>query len=146
MGNRFGLAGDSGARVEHWRASEGYNFSGNTGVVQPPESANAFSPKATLSWRPVLDWSLTGSVARAVRFPTVGELYQLVSTGSTYASPNPDLRPERDLSAELAVEHAVGDGSIRISVFQEDTKDALTAQTAMLASYPVPVTYVVNCR
>ncbi len=133
-----------GGRVEHWRASEGSNYSGNVAVVQPAESANAFSPKATLNWRPAADWSVTGSVARAVRFPTVGELYQLVSTGSTYTSPNPDLKPERDWSGELAIERAIPDGRVRISLFQENTRDALTSQTATLPNYAVPVTYVVN--
>jgi iron complex outermembrane recepter protein len=133
-----------GARVEHWRASGGYNFSGTVGVNQPSESANGFSPKATLSWRPSRDWTLTGSVARSVRFPTVGELYQLVSTGSTFTSPNPDLEPERDLSGEIAMERAIPEGSVRLSLFQENTRDALTSQTSTLAGYPVPVTFVVN--
>ena len=133
-----------GGRLEHWRASEGYNFSGSTAVAQPPESANAFSPKATLSWRPTADWAVTGSVARAVRFPTVGELYQLVATGSTYTSPDPDLKPERDLSMELAVERTLAQGSVRVSLFNETTRDALIAQTATLADFPVPVSYVVN--
>lgn len=133
-----------GARAEHWRASEGFNFGGDTAVVQPPESAGAFSPKATLRWRPSPEWTVTGSVGRAVRFPTVGELYQLVSTGSTYASPNPDLAPERDWSGELAIERALSGGRLRVSLFQENTRDALISQSDTLDGYPVPVTYVVN--
>ena len=133
-----------GGREEHWQASGGYNFSGTTGVVQPNESADAFSPKATVRWRAGDDWTVTGSVARAVRFPTVGELYQLVSTGSTYSTPNPNLAPERDLSGEVAIERSVPGGSTRLSLFQENTRDALISQTADLAAYPVPVTYVVN--
>jgi iron complex outermembrane recepter protein len=133
-----------GGREEHWQASGGYNFSGTTGVVQPNESADAFSPKATVRWRPGDDWTVTGSAARAVRFPTVGELYQLVSTGSTYSTPDPDLSPERDLSGEIAIERSVPGGSTRLSVFRENTHDALISQTADLAAYPVPVTYVVN--
>jgi iron complex outermembrane receptor protein len=133
-----------GGRVEHWRASDGFNFSGSTGVTQPTESANAFSPKGVVSWRSGDAWTLTGSIARSVRFPTVGELYQLVSTGSTFSSPNPDLEPERDLSGELSVERAIVAGSVRLSVFQENTRDALTSQTSTLPGYPVPVTFVVN--
>ena len=133
-----------GARLEHWRADEGYNYSGTTGVAQPAEAAYALSPKATLSWQPGADWTLTGSVARAVRFPTVSELYQLVSTGSTYTSPNPDLAPEKDIIGELAVACAFKGGSARLSLFQENTRDALISQTSMLAGYAAPVTYVQN--
>ena len=133
-----------GARAEHWRAYDGYNFSGKVGVNQPTESANGFSPTVTLSWHTSDNWTVTGSLAHVVRFPTVGELYQLVSTGSTYTSPNPDLEPERDLIGEIAVERAIQQGSVRVSFFQENTRDVLTSQTATLAAYPVPVTYVVN--
>jgi iron complex outermembrane receptor protein len=87
---------------------------------------------------------MTGSLARAVRFPTVGELYQLVSTGLTYAVPNPDLKPETVRSGELAIEHPIDQGLLRLSLFQENTRQALVSQTATLPSVAVPVTYVMN--
>ena len=133
-----------GGRYEWWKASDGYNFSGKTGVYQPQESADAFSPKLTVRWDFAPSWSLTGSLARAVRFPTVGELYQLVSAGSTYSTPNPDLKPETVRSGELALEHALDQGSLRLSLFQENTKNALISQTAFLPNYAVPVTYTMN--
>ncbi len=133
-----------GGRFEHWKATEGFNYSGTTAIAQPEESASAFSPKLSVGWRVAPDWTLTGSVAKAVRFPTVGELYQLVSTGSTFSSPNPDLKPERDISGELAIERSLPGGSVRASFFQENTRNALVSQTASLAAYPVPVTYVIN--
>jgi iron complex outermembrane receptor protein len=133
-----------GGRFESWKASEGFNFSGNTAVNQPTESANAFSPKATLRWDVAKGWAITGSLAKAVRFPTVGELYQLVSTGSTFSTPNPNLRPEKVLSGELAIEHTLDDGSMRLSLFQENARQALISQTSTLDGYPVPVTFVMN--
>lgn len=133
-----------GGRYEWWQASDGFNFSGKTAVYQPSEKSDAFSPKATLRWDVAPGWRVTGSLARSVRFPTVGELYQLVSTGTTYTSPNPNLKPERAYDGELAVEHATDGGLVRLSLFQENTRDALIQQTAFLAQYPVPVNYVVN--
>ncbi|MGC1547413.1 MAG: TonB-dependent receptor, partial [Rhodanobacter sp.] len=134
-----------GGRFEKWKATDGFNFSGNTAVSQPKESATVFSPKATLQWDLTPTWRITGSLAKAVRFPTVGELYQLVSTGSTFTSPNPNLKPERVTSGELAIEHALDDdGGIRLSLFQENTRQALIQQTAFLSNYVVPVNYVVN--
>ncbi len=133
-----------GLRYETWRASDGFNVSGGTAIRQPNASADGFSPKATLQWNLAADWHLTGSLARAIRFPTVGELYQIVSTGSTFVSPNPDLRPERALSGELALEHEFDNGSLRVSLFQENTRNALVAQTSTLATAPVPVSFVQN--
>jgi iron complex outermembrane recepter protein len=133
-----------GGRYEQWKASDGFNFSGATAVYQPTERASGFSPKATLRWDMAPTWQLTGSLAKSLRFPTVGELYQLVSTGSTFISPNPNLKPERDLSGELALQHAISDGSVRVSLFQENTRDALISQTSTLPNYAVPVTYTQN--
>jgi iron complex outermembrane receptor protein len=133
-----------GLRYENWRASNGFNVGGGTGIHQPNRSASGVSPKATLSWNVAQDWRLTGSVGKAIRFPTVSELYQIVSTGSTFASPNPDLKPERALSGELAIERAVDGGSLRVSLFRETTHDALISQTSTLAGVAVPVSFVNN--
>lgn len=133
-----------GARQEWWKASDGFNFSGNTAVRQPTEKADALSPKASLEWDLADTWRVTGSLARAVRFPTVGELYQLVATGSTFSTPNPDLAPEKVRSAELSIHHALDEGFLRLSFFQENTKDALVAQTSTLPGFPVPVTFTMN--
>lgn len=133
-----------GGRYEWWKASDGYNFSGKTAVQQPVEKADGFSPKATLQWNLAADWRITGSLAKAIRFPTVGELYQLVQTGSTYSVPNPDLKPESVRSGELAVEHAIEQGMVRLSLFQENTRNALISQTSTLPNVAVPVTFVTN--
>jgi len=133
-----------GGRYEWWKASDGFNFSGKTAVRQPVEKADGFSPKATLQWNAAPGWRITGSLAKAIRFPTVGELYQLVQTGSTYSVPNPDLKPETARSGELAVEHAIEQGMLRLSLFQENTRNALVAQTSTLPNVAVPVSYVMN--
>ncbi|MFC3651241.1 TonB-dependent receptor [Dyella humi] len=133
-----------GGRYEKWRASDGFNFSGKTAIYQPGENASDFSPKLTLRWDAAPTWHITASAAKAVRFPTVAELYQLVATGATFTSPNPNLKPERDLSGELAVEHTLDDGFVRASLFQENTRNAMISQTSTLPNYAVPVTFFTN--
>lgn len=133
-----------GGRYEAWKASDGFNFSGTTAVHQPTESDHAFSPKATLQWDVAPDWRITGSLARAVRFPTVGELYQLVSTGSTFSVPNPNLKPETVRSGEIAAEYALDQGLLRMSLFHENTRQALISQTSTLPNVIVPVSYTMN--
>jgi len=117
-----------GGRDEAWHAFDGINVSGATTVIQPDESSSHFSPKATLAWMVAPTWTLAASVGNAYRYPTAGELYQLVSTGSTYTSPNPDLLPEEVWSEEVKAEHSWDQGSLRVSLFQEDTRNALVSQ------------------
>jgi len=122
-----------GARYEWWRAYQGYNFAivgGAASSVAPPErTAEGFSPKASVEWRPMDKWSVRLSAGQAFRFPTVGELYQTATVGTILTNPNPNLRPERARSAELAIERKDERGSVRLSLFSEVVKDALIAQT-----------------
>ena len=131
------LTATIGGRAEWWRAYDGYNYqsSGAAGVAvsQPQISKNAFSPKATLAWDMAPEWTLKGSFGQAYRFPTVAELYQLVSTGTTFTSPNPNLAPETAYSEEAALEWKHADFSGRVSLFWENVTDALIAQTSSLA-------------
>ncbi len=126
-----------GGRVENWTASDGYNLSTasngkQTAANQPTERSTDVSPKASIAWNFLPDWTSTFSYGQAHRYPTVGELYQIVSTGSTYAIPNPNLTPETDNYYELAVERKDENTRFRVSLFQEDTTNALVQQTNLI--------------
>jgi iron complex outermembrane receptor protein len=135
-----------GGRFEWWRAYDGFNFSAAPAlsVLQPERRSEGFSPKATLEWDPAANWSVRFSLAQAYRFPTVGELYQAVRTGSAISVPNPDLEPERARSAELALERKDGRGTIRLSLFNEVIDDALIAQSGPLPPASGTFNYVQN--
>lgn len=123
-----------GARYEGWRAFGGRNFSlaPALDVAQPKQSAEGISPKASLRWLASPGLSLTLAAGQAYRFPTVSELYQAVSTGPTLTVPNPNLRPERARSAELAGMWTNRSGHVRLSLFGESIRNALISQTAPL--------------
>jgi len=89
-----GFALTLGGRLEKWRAFDGYNFAGNVGVFQPTVESTNFSPKASLSVQLNPNWSAKLSLGQAYRYPTVSELYQIVSTGPIFSVPNPNLVPE----------------------------------------------------
>lgn len=139
-----GLKATLGARLESWKAFDGYNYNatGNTSVSQPTIDATNISPKASLAWEASPLWLMTASLGKAYRYPTVSELYQLVTTGATRTSPNAHLLPERVLSGELAFERELTDSKLRASLFEERVADALIAQNAFLAG--VNVSYVMN--
>jgi iron complex outermembrane receptor protein len=84
------------------------------------------------------------SFGKAIRFPTVGELYQNVQTGATFTQANPYLKPEKVLSGELAIERTFKDGKVRVSLFEEHVSDALIAQTSSITGVAVPVSFVQN--
>ena len=123
-----------GARYEWWKAFGGSNFSAvpALNVFQPERTAQGLSPKGSFRWTPAGHWSVTLSAARALRFPTVSELYQAISTGPALTVPNPDLTPEDAFSAELAAESRFAGGHVRLSLFHESIKDALVSQSAPL--------------
>ncbi len=62
----------------------------------------------------------TGLIGVAYRFPTVTELYQVITTGPVLTIPNPFLKPEHAVSGEVAIERALPKGRIRMSYFQEN--------------------------
>jgi iron complex outermembrane recepter protein len=127
-----GFALTLGGRLEKWRAFDGYNFAGNVGVFQPTVGSTNFSPKASLSVQLDPNWSAKLSVGQAYRYPTVSELYQIVSTGPIFSVPNPNLVPESVLSSELAIERQTSNSRVRVSFFAEQTANALIQQTNLV--------------
>jgi len=123
-----------GLRYEDWRAYGGSNFSASPplNVNQPRISASTLSPKASLAWQISDHWSFTGSWGVAFRMPTVTELYQAITTGTVLTVPNPNLRPERASSYELAAERATENGRLRVTFFEEDITSALLSQSGPL--------------
>lgn len=119
-----------GLRYEQWRAFDGSKTNSTpTTVTYPERSENFTSPKFSLSWVATEAWLLRGSLSRAMRFPTVTELFQGSISGTSIVNNDPNLKPEKILAGELAAERGLGDGSLRVSLFQDDVSDYLTRQT-----------------
>ncbi len=136
----------AGGRWEWWKAYDGFNYSASPFelVNQPEVKADTFSPKASLEWEFAEDWSAKASFGKAHRFPTVGELYQLVTVGATVVSPNPDLMPENALSTEFSIARSFHDGEVRVSIFTEDLEYAIVSQSAQLPNSTQIATYIQN--
>ncbi len=82
-------------------------------MQQPERESDKFSPKASVSWAFTPGWSAKASIGQAYRFPTVGELYQAITTGATLTTPDPNLQPEEALSTEWSLERSFEDGRVR---------------------------------
>ncbi|MEP6722714.1 MAG: TonB-dependent receptor, partial [Variovorax sp.] len=123
-----------GLRYEHWTAYGGELGNATSALKFGERSQNHVSPKAAIAWQANGDWLFKASAGRAIRNPTVSELYQGQILGSTIVNTNPDLRPERSWTTELSAERDLKgwgvEGLLRATLFLERTKDALYSQTS----------------
>jgi iron complex outermembrane receptor protein len=129
-----------GGRLEDWRGYDGLNVSASRVIcqgdsiaagapcVQPTVEGTKFSPKALLRWSASERWAFTAALAKAYRFATPAELYQLVSTGTTFTTPNANLKPDDVTSAELRAERKFEHASVQLALFQDDVRDAIISQ------------------
>jgi iron complex outermembrane receptor protein len=77
------------------------------------------------------DTVLKASLGRAVRFPTVAELYGATSTTNSQYINDPNLRPEKSWTGELSAEKDFGNGVLRATLFAENVRDSLYSQTIL---------------
>ena len=118
-----------GARVENWTASGGYTrLLGSTPVDYDGRNETYVSPKGALAFQASADTVLKASVGRAVRMPTVQELYGATSNANLSFVNDPNLRPEKSVTTELSLEKDLGNGLLRVTLFNEDVTDSLYSQ------------------
>ena len=137
-----------GARLENWTADNGFTTFGvgNAANAQYASRNETYvSPKAALSYQWADDLVVKGSLGRAVRMPTVSELYgaTTVSATSRYIN-DPNLKPEKSWTAELTAEKDLGNSLLRLTYFMEDVRDSLYSQSILDTTANTTVTRVQN--
>jgi iron complex outermembrane receptor protein len=124
-----------GLRYERWEARDGKTSNALTTVSQGSRHEDYFSPKAALAFQASEDWILKASLGRAVRMPTVSELYQGgINAAGTLINNDPNLKPEKSWTGELTAERKLETGLLRLTAFGERTRDALYSQTNVLVT------------
>jgi iron complex outermembrane receptor protein len=131
-----------GLRAEQWRAYDGQTVFSAPATSLPYSSRRErfLSPKAALSFQAASDLVLKASTGRAVRMPTVSELYGATSAASSTLANfvnDPNLKPERSWTSELTAERDLGNGLLRLTAFTEDTHDAIYSQVTVEPAGPV---------
>jgi iron complex outermembrane receptor protein len=126
-----------GLRAERWEAREGRTSNATASISHGSRREDTLSPKAALAFQVTDAWLLKASLGRAVRMPTVSELYQGgINAAGTLINNDPNLKPEKSWTGELTAERKLeGDpmrGQLRLTVFGERTRDALYSQTNVL--------------
>ncbi|MFC5440620.1 TonB-dependent receptor [Rhodanobacter ginsenosidimutans] len=118
-----------GGRLEQWRAYGGVLGNADDSLHYANRQRTDFSPKASLAWDFASDWQLRLAYGKAVRYPTVSELFQGSISANAIVNNNPALRPERDQSADLTLTHQLDKGHWRVSLYQDRITDSLYSQT-----------------
>jgi outer membrane receptor protein involved in Fe transport len=133
------------ARVDHWR-----NFNGSLvttpisgppiTIMYPARNDLAFSPRLSVLRSLNEHVSLTGSVYRAFRAPTLNELYRTFRVGNVLTLNNAALNAERLTGAEVGVNVTGWNGrlSTRGTVFWSDIVDPVANVT--LSITPILIT------
>jgi iron complex outermembrane recepter protein len=118
-----------GGRLEQWRAYGGLLANASSTLHYADRQRTDFSPKAALSWDLADGWEMRLAHGKAVRYPTVTELFQGTISANTIVNNNPALRPERDESTDLTLSRRLANGHWRVSLYQDRIADSLYAQT-----------------
>lgn len=134
-----------GLRSEHWQAQDGLTrFSASSSASYAPRSEHVLSPKGALSWQLAPDAFVKYAVGRAVRMPTVAELYGATSTTLSQYINDPHLRPEKSWTQELSYEKTLDHTVWRLTAFHENTRDGIYSQTVFDSAANTNVTRVQN--
>jgi iron complex outermembrane receptor protein len=126
-----------GLRSESWRASNGHTFTTTLNTPYAARTESALSPKAALSFQAKPDVVLKASIGRAVRFPTVQELYGSTTTAAAQFVNDPNLAPEKSVTSEWSLEKDLGNATLRGTLFFEDTRDSLYNQSTLVGANTV---------
>jgi iron complex outermembrane receptor protein len=139
----------AGLRADFWRAFDGGIVQGPVANAYPDRSESAVSPSLSGKMELAPGWRAQLSLARATRFPTVGELFQGSLDGLGNFSPgsfDPNLKPERSTDANLLLRHEMGPVSLTGSLFWQRVKNTLftVARLETVNNIPRLVTNFVN--
>ena len=130
LGDQWDLS--LGLRYEDWQAQDG--FIGGTQTLA--RSERGLSPKLSLAWEPNDTYQVRYSVAKALRFPVIEELYVNDNQGAGAAViSDPSLKPEDGVFHNLSFVQAMGSsnshkGTVRINLFYEVIDDVIFNQQA----------------
>lgn len=129
-----------GGRYESWRATDGFYdaapsdedddtaVSDDDDVLHVDRSESGVSPKFSLGYAVVDNWRVRLSVARALRFPIVEELFQNERRTSGTSIANANLLPEDGFHQNLLLEKTIENGYVRVNIFRETIDDVIFSQ------------------
>ena len=129
-----------GVRQEWWQANDGKDTSLNFSTFRidsfeyKDRSEGDFSPKISLSFEPNEEWFFRASMAKAVRYPVVTEIFIGNPDERSQVVSNPQLEPEESLSKTFIIERRIDRGSIQLAYFHNDEKNTIFNRNVQTAT------------
>jgi len=118
----------AGVSYDKYAITKAEEFSATAGSFEYPKGgSDAFNWQGALLWRHARSGEWHASVSDRSRFPVIFELY---STRFGFATPNPDLGPERATNVEVGWSRDVAGTRLSAAVFYSDVRDLI--QTVVL--------------
>ena len=117
-----------GARQEWWEARDGHDNS----TRFEGRDKSEFSPKFSLAYAPNDEWEVRASLARAVRFPVITELFVDDPDDRSQLLSNPQLVPEESFAKTLILEKNTDQITARLAYYHNDEDDTIFRQRVRL--------------
>ncbi len=115
-----------GGRAEAWRSFNGFKHESATEIGGQLERDDlAFSPKASLGFKPNSDLDLRLSVARATRFPLPEELFENIDDLENNSLSSSGLEPEVGTHVTMMVGHYRPKATTQLNLFFDDVEDTI---------------------
>jgi iron complex outermembrane receptor protein len=117
-----------GLRYDDWLGENGYVGGANSA----DRSEDGFSTKASIAYSPTDRRTFRYSVAQALRFPVIEEIF--VNNASVRGGSVADatLNPEDGVFHNLSFEQLFENGSVTVNFFHEDVDDVIFNQTSSI--------------
>ncbi len=129
-----------GLRYEDWEAKNGFTgVPGDAGFVSvPTRTDSAVSPKFSIAYMPTENITWRYSLAKAMRFPIVEELFRNErDAGGAQRIANTTLEPEDGLHHNISFTKLIENGSVEVNLFHEVIEDVIFNSTARDANTSV---------
>lgn len=118
-----------GGRYDRWNTDGTININSVLNTYDTRSNA-AFNPKASVVYRLDQGTVLKAAIGKAFRAPNLSDMYSTFGTTTIYWS-NPDLKPEKVVTAEIGAEHEFQSGTLlRATAYSSDISDLIYSTTS----------------
>lgn len=123
-----------GARYDRWSTDGTININ-STLKNYDTRTSSAVNPKVSAVYRLDQGTVIKGAIGKAFRAPNLSDMYSTWGTTTIYWS-NPDLKPEKVITAEVGAEHEFKTGTLlRATYYRSDITDLIYSNTTGTNNY-----------
>jgi outer membrane receptor protein involved in Fe transport len=119
----------AGLRADAWSDSDAFRTSGSTTTRFEERSEVEWSPRFSASYALTSRASITSSMYRSFRLPTLNELYRPFRVGSVLTLANEGLTAEQLSGIEAGMFWRASAGSLRLTLFRMEVDDPVANVT-----------------